>query len=398
MVRSLLTRFDPSAADEEPTHEPAEGARAGFRGRRTASTRTTRRPARSASASSIASLGRSGDSRKSGIPAYWRSVARIAAQVADALAYAHEAGVLHRDIKPANLLLDTRGNVWITDFGLAKSEDQQNLTNPGDVVGTLRYMAPERLEGHSDARGDLYALGATLYELLTLKPPFEDASRRRLIERVLHQEPIPPRKQDVRIPRDLEVICLKCLSKEPAHRYGGAAELAQELSRFLAGKPIRARRVSTIERGWRWCRRNKAIASLSASVALALALGFGGVIWMWRKAESSFWEADRQRVIVAQTRNDSLRQSAGLLLDRGIARAEDGDAAGGLHWMLESLKVAAGRGGRAAAGDPDQSGRLERAGLCPAADHPAPPTCPRVRLHPRWRANRAQLRRAPRVL
>jgi eukaryotic-like serine/threonine-protein kinase len=337
-VWSLLTRFDPSAAGEEPTREPTEGAELVSVGARGLSDDSAARVV--LSTSSIGALGRSGDSRKSGLQAYWRSVAHIAVQVADALAYAHEAGVLHRDIKPANLLLDTRGNVWVTDFGLAKSEDQQNLTNPGDVVGTLRYMAPERLEGHSDARGDLYALGATLYELLTLKPPFEDTRRERLIERVLHQDPIPPRKRDARIPRDLEVICLKCLSKEPAHRYGGAAELAEELRRFLAGKPIRARRVSAIERGWRWCRRNKAVASLSASVALALALGFVGVIWMWRKAESNFWEADRQRVLVAQTRNASLRQSAALLLDRGIARAEEGDAAGGLHWMLEAIEVA----------------------------------------------------------
>ena len=199
VVRSLLTRFDPSASGEEPTQEPTEGAEIASVGARGLGENDSAARA-AASATSIAALGRDGDSRKPGIQAYWRSVARIAVQVADALAYAHQAGVLHRDIKPANLLLDTRGNVWVTDFGLAKSEDQQNLTNPGDVVGTLRYMAPERLEGHSDARGDLYALGATLYELLTLKPPFEDTRRERLIERVLHQDPIPPRKRDARIP------------------------------------------------------------------------------------------------------------------------------------------------------------------------------------------------------
>ena len=158
VARSLLTRFDPAAVGGEPTPGPADGAEpvpVGIDG--LAEDDSTARAA--ASASSIAALGRSGDSRRSGIQAYWRSVAHIAAQVAEALAYAHQAGVLHRDIKPANLLLDTRGNVWVTDFGLAKSEDQQNLTNPGDVVGTLRYMAPERFEGQSDARCDLYALG-----------------------------------------------------------------------------------------------------------------------------------------------------------------------------------------------------------------------------------------------
>ncbi len=292
------------------------------------------------SASSIAGLRRSSETRRSGIQAYWLSVAQIAAQVAEALAHAHDAGVLHRDIKPANLLLDTRGNIWVTDFGLAKADGQQDLTNPGDIVGTLRYMAPERFEGHSDARGDIYALGATLYELLTLKAPFEGASRERLIERVLHQEPIPPRKRDARIPRDLEVICLKCLSKEPAHRYRDATELAAELRRFLAGEPIRARRVSALERGWRWCRRNRTVAALAALCVLAVILGFGGVTWMWRRAESNLKEADRQRGLVDRTRNVSLRQSAGLLLDRGIAFAEEGDAAGGLHWMLEALSTA----------------------------------------------------------
>jgi WD40 repeat protein/tRNA A-37 threonylcarbamoyl transferase component Bud32/tetratricopeptide (TPR) repeat protein len=341
VVWTMLTRRDPAGdgGQPTPTPDPADVA-APVPAVPAGPAEDDSAPRAAPPAGSIAALGQTVDARRSGIQAYWRSVAHIGAQVAEALAYAHQAGVVHRDIKPANLLLDARGNVWVTDFGLAKSEDQQNLTNPGDVVGTLRYMAPERFEGHSDARCDLYALGATLYELLTLKPLFEDPSAERLIERVLHQEPVPPRKRDARIPRDLEVICLKCLSKEPAHRYGGATELADEFRRFLAGEPIRARRVSLVERGWRWCRRNKAVATLSASCALALALGFAGVTLMWRRAESNLKEADRQRTLVDRTRNDSLRQSAGLLLDRGIARAEDGDAAGGLHWMLESLRVA----------------------------------------------------------
>ncbi len=291
---SLLTRCDPSADRGEPMPEPADGAEpvpAGANG--PAEDDSAARAA--SSASSIAALGRSGDSRRSGIQAYWRSVAHIAAQVAEALAYAHQAGVLHRDIKPANLLLDTRGNVWVTDFGLAKSEDQQNLTNPGDVVGTMRYMAPERFEGHSDARCDLYALGATLYELLTLRPPFEGKSRERLIERVLHQEPIPPRRQDARIPRDLEVICLKCLSKEPGHRYGTAAELAEELRRFLAGEPIRARRVSAMEWGWRWCKRNPVVAWLLAAVFVLLAAVAGVASVGYLRAAALRAEADRQR-------------------------------------------------------------------------------------------------------
>ncbi len=194
---SLLTRFDPAADRGAPMPKPADGAEpvpAGISG--PAEDDSAARAA--TSASSIAALGRSVDSRRSGIQAYWRSVAHIAVQVAEALAYAHKAGLLHRDIKPANLLLDTRGNVWVTDFGLAKSEDQQNLTNPGDVVGTLRYMAPERFEEYSDARCDLYAAkGRRSTSNVDAQAPFEGKSRGgRLIERVLHQEPIPPRRQD----------------------------------------------------------------------------------------------------------------------------------------------------------------------------------------------------------
>ena len=115
-------------------------------------------------------------------------------QVAEALTHAHQQGILHRDIKPSNLLLDARGTVWVTDFGLAKSEGTEDLTNTGDIVGTLRYMAPERFNGWSDPRSDVYGLGITLYELLTLRPAFEDSNRSRLVEQVLHEDPPRPRK------------------------------------------------------------------------------------------------------------------------------------------------------------------------------------------------------------
>jgi serine/threonine protein kinase len=135
---------------------------------------------------------------------YFLGIARIAVQVADALAYAHRHGILHRDIKPSNLLLDQQGMVWITDFGLAKTEGADDLTHTGDIVGTLRYMAPERFDGRSLPQSDVYALGATLYELLTLRPAFDDSNKGLLIKKVLHDPPAPPRKLDPRIPRDLE--------------------------------------------------------------------------------------------------------------------------------------------------------------------------------------------------
>jgi serine/threonine protein kinase len=217
---------------------------------------------------------------------YFRSVARLGMQVAEALDYAHGQGVLHRDIKPSNLLLDTAGTVWLTDFGLAKAADADDLTNPGDVVGTLRYLAPERLEGRADPRSDVYGLGVTLYELLTLRPVLDDANRARLIERVRSEKPPPPRKLDPRIPRDLETIVLKAMAKEPPERYPTAAALVEDLRRFLADRPIRARRSTVREQTWRWCRRNPAVAALLAALILVLAGGLAGVTWQWRRAEA----------------------------------------------------------------------------------------------------------------
>src|SRR5262249_37065226 len=150
---------------------------------------------------------------------YWQGVARIGVQVAEALAHAHAQGILHRDIKPSNLLLDTHGTVWVTDFGLAKASDSGDLTHPGDVVGTLRYMAPERLGGQSDPRSDLYGLGIPLYELLTLRPAFTEPDRHRLFQGVLHAEPPRPRQLNAEVPRDLETIVLKAIAKEPRQRY-----------------------------------------------------------------------------------------------------------------------------------------------------------------------------------
>jgi WD40 repeat protein/serine/threonine protein kinase len=209
---------------------------------------------------------------------YWCSVARIGAQVAEALEYAHSQGILHRDIKPSNLLLDMHGTVWVTDFGLAKGGDADNLTHTGDIVGTIRYMAPERFSGHSDARADVYALGLTLYELLTLKPAYKEHDRAKLMQQVLHDDPTPLRRVNSAIPRDLETIVHKAISREAERRYQTPLALAEDLQRFIEDRPIRARRISTRERFWRWCRRNPAIAGLTALVAillLASAIGTG---------------------------------------------------------------------------------------------------------------------------
>jgi serine/threonine protein kinase/WD40 repeat protein len=212
-------------------------------------------------------------------PDYYRSVARVGVQAAEGLAYAHQNGVLHRDIKPSNLLLDAHGTVWITDFGLAKVEGSSEITRTGDVLGTLCYMAPERYQGVSDPRSDIYGLGMTLYELLALRPAFEDSDQRRLIQRMSHEEPTPLRHWDRKVPLDLETIVLKAITQEPAQRYQTANDLAEDLRRFLAHRPILARRTSLAERCWRWCRRNPVVAGLSAVVTVLLVvLGIGFVV------------------------------------------------------------------------------------------------------------------------
>jgi serine/threonine protein kinase len=227
---------------------------------------------------------------------YYRSVARVGMQAAEALTYAHQHGILHRDIKPSNLLLDADGTVWITDFGLAKVEGSAALTQPGDVLGTLCYMAPERFQGVSDRRCDVYGLGMTLYELLALRPAFADSDRRRLILGADPEEPLPLRQWDTKVPRDLETIVLKAIAQEPARRYQTAGDLAEDLHRFLAYLPIRARRTSRAERFLRWCRRNPVVASLSAVVALLLVvLGAGLIV-------TGLLRRERDKALVSQER------------------------------------------------------------------------------------------------
>jgi serine/threonine protein kinase len=201
---------------------------------------------------------------------YARAVARIGVQLADALDYAAEQGVIHRDIKPSNILLDRHGAAWVTDFGLAKVAGQEDLTHTGDLIGTLRYMAPERFRGQADGRGDVYALGLTLYELLALRPAFDEADRARLIRQVSEQDPPRLTRLDTTIPGDLATVVHKAMAREAAERYATAGALAADLTRFLEDRPIVARRTSATERAWRWCRRNKAVALLGSSVAVLL--------------------------------------------------------------------------------------------------------------------------------
>ncbi len=201
---------------------------------------------------------------------YFRSIARIVRQIADGLAYAHDQGTLHRDIKPGNILIDGFGAVWITDFGLAKAIDQDGVTQPGDVIGTLRYMPPEQLEGKADASSDLFSLGLTLYEFATLRPALPKGAKSGNIHAIATRKLKPPRSIQPLIPRDLDTIIAKCVAYNPQDRYSSARALAEDLRRFLEDRPILARPVSLIERSVRWSKRNPALASLMMTTVVLL--------------------------------------------------------------------------------------------------------------------------------
>ena len=220
------------------------------------------------SGSGIAAI-RGPDSRRK----YWQIIADIGIQSASALHHAHQHGVLHRDVKPGNLILDDSGTVWMADFGLAKAAEHDQVSRTGDIVGTLRFMAPEQLRGEADARSDIYALGVTLYELLTLQPAHQESTRKQaLISGTGGATVVPPRKINPNIPRDLETIILRALAEEPKDRYQDAEQLAEDLERFMDDRPILARRAGAFERTWRWARRNPAVASLSTIAATLLAM------------------------------------------------------------------------------------------------------------------------------
>ncbi len=222
----------------------------------------------------------SGSSWKSGFSSrYQREIARIGCQVADALDYAHKRKVIHRDIKPHNILLDALGNAWITDFGLAKLKQEEDQSTSQAVAGTLRYMAPERLQGKSDGRDDICALGATLYEFLALRPIFDGADPHKLLRQIEHDQPVPLRQIDRRIHPDLAAIIATTLAKDPADRYATAGELRDELRRFIEGRSVKRRPVPAYARFWRWCKRNPWLAAANiAAAAATIILAIGSTI------------------------------------------------------------------------------------------------------------------------
>lgn len=227
-----------------------------------------------------------------------REAARIIREAAEGLAAAHERGIIHRDVKPSNIFLDrATGRAKIGDFGLARlMHSAEILTRPDTVPGTVQYMSPEQIRDSNclDGRTDVYALGVTLYEALTGELPFRGTPAR-VVHQLLNDEPVAPRRLSDRIPRDLETICLKCLEKDPQRRYPSAKALADDLRRHLDGKPVQARPVGALGQFTRWCRRNRAIAALSAAIVLVVIAAFAGVTWRWRKELAARDEARLQR-------------------------------------------------------------------------------------------------------
>jgi serine/threonine protein kinase/WD40 repeat protein/tetratricopeptide (TPR) repeat protein len=255
-------------------------------------------------------------------PNRFRRIAELIAQAADALEYAHTMGVVHRDVKPANLLLDTGGNVWVTDFGLARLGEGPGLTLSGDLLGTLRYMSPEQAlarHGLVDHRTDVYSLGATLYELLTLHPAVDGASKHEILHRLAFEEPVAPRQFDRSIPAELETVALKALARDPQERYATAAELADDLRRWQADRPILARPPGLFQRARKWSRRHRPLVAVLGTFLILVVAGLclGSVAYGIRKGELA---AERARN--AQELERSQQKIATELRQVLVARAE----------------------------------------------------------------------------
>ena len=229
-----------------------------------------------------------------------RAAAGLVSSVARAVHHAHQRGILHRDLKPSNILIDEEGRPHVTDFGLAKKvEADAGMTQSGAIMGTPSYMAPEQASGKRGSvttSSDVYGLGAVLYDLLAGGPPFHEDSVLDTLVALQEREPEAIRPKNSKVDRDLETICLKCLEKDQRLRYKSAEALADDLDRWLVGEPIAARKVTPLERGWKWARRHPAVAGLTTALAAALVIGLAGITLLYVRAE-------RERRMAIDARN-----------------------------------------------------------------------------------------------
>lgn len=261
--------------------------------------------------------GMSLDDQLQGQPQTARDAAAAVEHIARSIHFAHEHGIVHRDLKPANVLVDGGGRLKVTDFGLAKrleSDDSHIKTRTGAIMGTPSYMSPEQAQGAGAGLSlatDVYALGAILYEMLTGRPPFRSNSIMETLKQVIDQSPAAPQTLNGEVPKDLETVCLKCLQKDPARRYGSAEELAEELARFLRGEPVRARPVGAVERTWRWARRNPRLASLSAAVLLLISVVAIGASTaaVWLRGANEETKQALNEALIAQRATESALQA-----------------------------------------------------------------------------------------
>ena len=282
------------------------------------------------------------DALSAGKPKIDRTVEVVSA-VANALQHAHDQGVVHRDVKPANILIDKNGKPCIADFGLAKRiSADQSISADGQILGTARYMSPEQAAGktsETDHRSDIYAVGVILFQMLTASLPFRGNIRAVLHQKMFEEAPS-PRTLEPSLPKDLETICLKCLEREPAKRYQSSSEVAEELQRFAAGEPIKARAISASERAWRWCKRRPVVASLGASLLLSLMIGLCGVSAFWLRAEQVA-EQNRQALYRSQMNLAAEFVSRGDVsgIDQTLERFEPADGQPdlrGFEWFYHS--------------------------------------------------------------
>jgi WD40 repeat protein len=275
--------------------------------------------------------------------AYFCQVAEWGAQAAEALDCAHQMGVVHRDVKPANLLVDAVGRLWVTDFGLAQVQSDSRLTMTGDLVGTLRYMSPEQALAKRvviDHRTDVYSLGATLYELLTLRPAYMGNDRQELLGQIAFEEPVPPRRVNKNVPAELEIVVVKAMEKNPADRYATAQELADDLRRWLEDRPIQARRPTRTQRVRKWARRNP---------ALLWAAAIAGLVILTASAISTaaIWQKQTETLGALDDRDQALKREllAGIGLRRALANEQE--SAYSLRIALADLGIGAGEARRA---------------------------------------------------